>query len=188
MVRRADQLLSLACLLVGSTTAIDAGARLLGPRFSRHTLSNFLTDLSGRDDCADVLHVITALADHLDTRGSPIDYARRRALFGSRETFLDLQRWLRLQKTLRSNPAGSHLHAQRWFFETLTGSSIRLAHPALTPATAADYGHYQRFRWRLLPAEADLLHQQAHELLDLHHVDEPLRWSPQLPGLSTWGT
>ncbi|WP_327591576.1 hypothetical protein [Streptomyces chartreusis] len=126
--------------------------------------------------------MITALADHLDTHGSPIDYARRRTLFGSRATFLDQQRWLRLEKSLRSNPAGSHLHAQRWLFETLTGSSIRLAHPALAPTTAADYAYYQRFRWRLLPAEADLLHQQAHELLDQHHADEPLRWSPRLPG------
>ena len=182
VARRADQLLALACLLVGATTAISTAARLLGPRFSRHTLSNFLTDLISRDDCADVLHVITALASRLDTHGSPIDYARRRTLFGSRAAFLDQQRWLRLEKSLRSNPAGSHLHAQRWLFETLTGSSIRLAHPALAPATAADYGYYQRFRWRLLPAEADLLHQQAQELLDQHHVDEPLRWSPQLPG------
>ncbi|WP_210571398.1 hypothetical protein [Streptomyces sp. GESEQ-4] len=126
--------------------------------------------------------MITALADDLDVHGSPIDYARRRALFGSRETFLDRQRWTRLQKTLRSNPAGTHLHAQRWLFETLTGSTIRLAHPALAPATAADYGYCQRFRWHLLPAEADLLYQRALELLDPHRLDEPARWSPQLPG------
>ncbi|MFI5681931.1 hypothetical protein [Streptomyces cellulosae] len=74
-----------------------------------------------------------------------------------RAAFLDLQRWLRLEKSLRSNPAGSHLHARRWLFETLTGSSIRLAHPALAPTTVADYGYHQRFRWLLLPAEAVLL-------------------------------
>ncbi len=55
----------------------------------RHTLSNFLTDLGGCGDCSDVLHVITARP----RASTLIDYARRRALFGSRETFLDRQRW-----------------------------------------------------------------------------------------------
>ncbi|WP_405914549.1 TniQ family protein [Streptomyces sp. NBC_00728] len=180
LARRADQLLALACLMTGSTTSVATASGLLGPILSRHTLSNFLTDLTSRDDCIDVLLVITALADHLDAHGSPIDYARRRAIFGPREIFLGEERWIRLQKTLRSNPAGSHLHAQRWLFQTLTGSPIDHAHPGLAPATAAQYGYYQRFRWRLLPAEAGLLHQRAHELLDAHHIDEPLQWSPRL--------
>jgi hypothetical protein len=79
------------------------------------------------------------------------------------------------------NPAGSHLHAQRWLFQTLTGSPVDHAHPALAPASAAQYGYYQRFRWSLLPAEADLLHQRARELLDEHRIDETVQWSPQLP-------
>ncbi|MDQ1041971.1 hypothetical protein [Streptomyces sp. V4I2] len=74
------------------------------------------------------------------------------------------------------------MHAQRWIFQALTGSPPRLAHPDVAPATALQRQHYQRFRWRLLPAEAELLRHTARTLLDEHHVDEPLQWTPQLPG------
>ncbi|MGW2287058.1 hypothetical protein [Streptomyces phaeochromogenes] len=73
------------------------------------------------------------------------------------------------------------MHAERWLFHTLTGSPAHLAHPGIAPSTSAQRQHYQRFRWRILPAEAALLHHTARTLLDEHGIDEPVHWTPQLP-------
>ncbi|MFJ9250136.1 hypothetical protein [Streptomyces sp. NPDC101776] len=63
----------------------------------------------------------------------------------------------------------------------LTGSPARLAHPGIAPSTPARRRHYLRFRWRILPAEAELLHHTTPTLLDEHGIDEPVHWTPQLP-------
>ncbi|GAA1335813.1 hypothetical protein GCM10009647_078210 [Streptomyces sanglieri] len=63
----------------------------------------------------------------------------------------------------------------------MTGSPPHLAHPDLAPAAGAQRRQYQRFRRRILPAEADLLTHTAHALLDEHGIDELLQWTPQLP-------
>ncbi|MFJ6438458.1 TniQ family protein [Streptomyces sp. NPDC091416] len=179
--RRMDELLSTACLLVGNTTSIRAATRLTGTTVSAHNVSTLLADLTRRPECVDVLRVLILLADHLDTHGSPIDYARRRALFTPLSRFIDPALWTRLQRRLRSNPAPDDSHAQRWIFHTLTGSPPTLAHPDIAPATSAQRQHYQRFQWRILPAEAELLHQTARALLDQHGIDEPVHWAPDLP-------
>ncbi|MBB6421900.1 TniQ family protein [Streptomyces sp. AK010] len=179
--QRADELLTVACMLAGNTTSIQDTARLTGTTFSRHTVSAFLAELTCRSDCAGVLHALTLLADHLDAHGSPIDYTRRRALFTTRARYIEPQTWLDLQKRLRAAPALDARHAQRWIFQTLTGSPPRLAHPDIAPATRSQHGQYQRFRWRILPAEHELLHHTARTLLDEHGIDEPLQWTPQLP-------
>ncbi|MFF1651171.1 hypothetical protein [Streptomyces sp. NPDC058240] len=147
MARRADELLSIACLLAGNTTSIRAVTRLTGTTVSGHNVSTLLADLTRRNDCADVLRVLILLADHLDTHGSPIDYARRRALFTTRSRFIP-QSWQDLQRRLRSNPAPGVSHAQRWTFHTLTGSPPHRAHPDIAPATGAERQQYQRFRRR----------------------------------------
>lgn len=133
-------------------------------------------------DCADVLHALILLADHLDTHGAPIDYTRHRALFTARSRFLDPRAWRELQRGLRSNPGVDAANAQRWIFHTLTGSPPHLAHPDIAPGTSAERRHWERFRWRILPAEAELLQHTAHTLLDEHGIDEPVHWAPQLPG------
>ncbi|MGW6202442.1 hypothetical protein ACWF9B_02130 [Streptomyces sp. NPDC055089] len=179
--RRIDVLLAIACLLAGNTTSIRAATRLTGTTVSAHNVSTLLADLTRRPDCVDVLRVLILLADHLDTHGSPIDYARRRALFTPCSRFIAPLWWMDLQRRLRSNPAPGDSHAQRWIFHTLTGSPPHLAHPDIAPATSAQRQHYQRFRWRILPAEAELLQQTARALLDQHGIDEPIQWAPQLP-------
>ncbi|WP_328618932.1 hypothetical protein [Streptomyces sp. NBC_00354] len=82
---------------------------------------------------------------------------------------------------MRSNLRPDARHAQRWIFHTLTGSPPHLAHPELAAGTQAQRRQYQRLRWRILPAEAKLLTHTAQALLDEHSIDEPLRWTPQLP-------
>nr|WP_246111637.1 hypothetical protein [Streptomyces hawaiiensis] len=179
--QRADELLAVACLLAGNTTPIHAAVRLTGTTVSSHNVSTFLATLTRHPNGADVLHTLIVLADHLDAHGAPIDYIRRRALFTARPQFIDARAWLEMQRWLRSNPGPDAVHAQRWLFHTITGSPAHLAHPAIAPATPAQRQHYQRFRWRILPAEAELLHHTARTLLDEHGIDEPVQWAPQLP-------
>ncbi|MFF5587340.1 TniQ family protein [Streptomyces hygroscopicus] len=181
---RAAELLSVACLMVGSRTSITAAIRALGGTVIAHAVSDLLATLTSRSDCTGVLRVLTLLADHLDDHGSPIDYARRRAVFGSRSTFIDARQWQTLQKRLRSNSACSPLHAQRWLFHTLTGTPPHLANPAIATATGPQRAQYQRFCWRILPAEHQLLQQTAQQLLVKEGIDEPLTWTPELPGNS----
>jgi hypothetical protein len=82
---------------------------------------------------------------------------------------------------LRSNHSPDAAHAQRWIFHTLTGPPPHLAHPDIAPVTGAQRQQYQRFSWRILPAEAELLMRTAHALLGEHGLDEPVRWAPHLP-------
>ncbi|WP_143658352.1 hypothetical protein [Streptomyces sp. Tue6028] len=180
MARRADELLAVACLLAGNTTSIRAAALLTGTTVSSHNVSSLLAELTRRPDCTDVLHALILLADHLDQHGSPIDYARRRALFTTRSSFIAPLDWRDLQRRLRSNHLPDAAHAQRWIFHTLTGSPPRLAHPAIASATPSQRGQYLRFRWRILPAEVDLLLHTARTILDEHGIDEPVQWIPHL--------
>jgi hypothetical protein len=179
--KRTDELLAVACLLVGNTTSIQAATRLTGTNVTSHNVSTLLAEITRRSDCTDVLHALILLADHLDQHGTPIDYARRRALFTERDCFIDPRCWSDLQRRLRSTHAPNVAHAQRWIFHTLTGSPPHLGHPGLAPAPGAQRQQYQRFRWRILPAEADLLTHTAQALLDKHGIDEPLQWTPRLP-------
>ncbi|WP_224295237.1 MULTISPECIES: TniQ family protein [Streptomyces] len=181
VAKRTDELLAVACLLVGNTTSIQAATRQTGTDVTSHNVSTLLAEITRRSDCADVLHALILLADHLDQHGAPIDYARRRALFTKRARFIDPSCWSDLQRRLRSTHAPDVAHAQRWIFHPLTGSPPHLAHPGLAPAPGAQRQQYQRFRWRILPAEADLLTHTAQELLDEHGIDEPLQWTPRLP-------
>jgi hypothetical protein len=185
--QRAEELLAVACLLAGNTTPIRDAVRLTGTTVSSHNVSTFLATLTRHPHGADILRAVILLADHLDTHGTPIDYARRRALFTTRPQFIDTRAWLELQRRLRSNPGPDPVHAQRWLFHTLTGSPAHLAHPGIAPATPAQRQHYQRFRWRILPAEAELLRHTARRLLDEHGIDEPLQWTPQLPDRALHG-
>ncbi|MGI5438125.1 TniQ family protein [Streptomyces shenzhenensis] len=180
VARRVDELLAVACLLAGNTTSIGAAVRLMGTTVSSHNVSSLLAEFTRRPDCADVLHGLILLADHLDQHGSPIDYARRRALFTTRPRFIEPKSWWDLQRRLRSNHLPDPAHAQRWIFHTLTGSPPRLAHLAIATATPSQRGQYLRFRWRILPAEVDLLLHVARTLLDEHGIDEPVQWTPQL--------
>ncbi|MEU7603134.1 TniQ family protein [Streptomyces sp. NPDC041003] len=181
IAQRTDELLAVACLLVGNSTPIRDAALLTGTKVTSHNVSTLLADLTRRADCTGVLHALILLADHLDRHGSPIDYARRRALFTARSRFLDPHTWRELQRRLRSNPQTDPVHAQRWVFHTLTGTPPHLGHPDIAPATTPQRLQYQRFRWRILPAEAELLHHTARALLDEHGLDEPVQWTPQLP-------
>lgn len=48
VARRADELLALACLLVGNTTPIHAATRLTGTTVSSHNVSSLLAGLTRR--------------------------------------------------------------------------------------------------------------------------------------------
>lgn len=73
LARRADELLAVACLLAGNTTSVQAAIHLTGTTVTSHNVSTLLAEVTRRSDCADVLHALILLADHLDHHGAPID-------------------------------------------------------------------------------------------------------------------
>lgn len=180
VARRTDELLAVACLLVGNSTPIRAATHLTGTMVSSHKVSTLLLELARRPDCADVMRALILLADHLDQHGSPIDYACRRALFITRACFVAPKDRQTLQRRLRSTRTPDVAHARRWIFHTLTGSPPHLAHPDIAPATAAPAPAVQALRWRILPAETELLAHTARTILDEHGIDEPVQWTPTL--------
>ncbi len=177
--RTTRQALSLCLLRVGTRITKANAARLLQPGAAGQSAVVYLQHLLGRTEHGE--HVITALtrlADTLETQGSPINYSRRRALFGTRHTFITQRQWQRIIGT--NTPDPGWLHAQRWLFEHLTGSLAETAPAALT-LTRADLTSYLDFRARLLPAEAEALHHAAVHLLAQHDIHEPTTWHPDLP-------
>lgn len=178
MARRADELLAVARLLVGNTTKIHAAVRLMGTTVSSHNVSSLLTELTRRPDCADVLHELILLADYLDQRGSPIDYARRRALFTTRSCFIDPAQWRDLQRRLRSNHLPDAAHAQRWIFHTLTGSPSPLAPPS-PPLRPPNAGSTSDFAGGSCPPKPNCC-WTLRGRSSTHGIDEPVQWTPQL--------
>ncbi|CCK24401.1 hypothetical protein BN159_8483 [Streptomyces davaonensis JCM 4913] len=70
-------------------SGLHAATRPTGTTVSSHNVSSLLAELTRHNDCADALHALVLPADHLDTHRSPIDHARRHALFSMRPCFID---------------------------------------------------------------------------------------------------
>jgi hypothetical protein len=177
--RTTRKALSLCLLRVGTRITKTNAANLLQPGAASESAIAYLLHLLDRSEHGEhVIAVLTMLADTLDSHGSPIDYARRRAVFGARRDFITRRQWQRIIGP--NTPDPGWLHAQRWLFEQLTGSLAESA-PAPLTLTRADLVAYQDFRARLLPAEAEALHQTAARLLTQHDIDEPVTWHPAPP-------
>ncbi|MBT2674090.1 hypothetical protein J7E95_25395 [Streptomyces sp. ISL-14] len=144
-------------------------------------MSTLLADLTRRADCADVLHALILLADHLDAHGSPIDYAHRRALFTACSHFIDPATWQDLQRRLRSNHSPDAAHAQRWIFHTLTGSPRISRTPTSRPSPAPNASSTSASAGGSCPPKRNCSCAPPHALLGERGIDEPVRWAPRLP-------
>ncbi|MFI5808841.1 hypothetical protein [Streptomyces sp. NPDC051561] len=71
VARRADEILTVACLLAGSTTPTAAVKQLTGTTVSNHNVSTLLADLTRHDDCTDVLHALILLANRSTRTAHP---------------------------------------------------------------------------------------------------------------------
>jgi len=169
---------STCLLLPGSRSELSELSRLLEQVLKRDTFHHLLNSLTGDGVCDAVLHILSLLASRLDGEPVPIDYRRRRVLFG-RSSLLTSTEWktLCLQTGVVAGQR-KHLHAQRYMFELLTGTSPRYAHAPLGLPPGHEVNSYMTFCTNLAPRLAELLKEVAERRLAAHDVHEPLTWEP----------
>jgi hypothetical protein len=129
-----------------------------------------------RRDLTPLASVLAQLAYALDEHGSPIDYARRRALFtGPESVTLDADACTRLRLQHGwSRSYAPRLAVQRWYLlMLLTGE-----HPAI-PGTWKPFSwHCGNFRYSAPGPLRAFLRQQAEINLARHGITEPVTWEP----------
>ncbi|MFQ6197233.1 TniQ family protein [Streptomyces sp. NPDC000405] len=156
-----------ACTMLGVPTSRRAMQILLGTHEGRHH---------------PLVSVLAQLADALDSDGCPIDYERRRVLFGSPDASVRLDRKLHedLCKRQGWRPAGSrHLRlVDLYLRHLLTGSDLTsLTGQRMDSPTVCTGWNVLRFR--MPPDLRGLIVQQARAALDAHGItDEPVFWEP----------
>jgi hypothetical protein len=127
-------------------------------------------------DLTPLASVLAQLADALDEYGSPIDYARRRALFtGPESVTLDLDAYTRLcLQHGWSQSYAPRLAVMRWYLLVLlTGE-----HPAITGARKPFSWYCTGFRYSAPGPLRAFLRQQAEASLARHGITEPVTWEP----------
>ena len=173
--------LSSMTLLVGSSDLTQRQAKRLLfsydidglPARLGHTLRR-LRELGYLDS---VMAAITDVAQVIDNHGSPIDHARRRALFS--EADLDLNFCYRFcDQTGRTRPTeNKQRHLRLRMIELLTGTHPRYMRPPLRLDVSLQ-GVYGRLVLQLPEPYAVHLQEQAQRHLDAAGIHEPLQWEP----------
>jgi hypothetical protein len=127
-------------------------------------------------DLTPLASVLAQLAYALDEHGSPIDYARRRALFtGPESVTLDLDAYTRLcLQHGWSQSYAPRLAVMRWYvLVLLTGD-----HPAIPGARKPFSWQCTGFRYSAPGPLRAFLRQQAEASLARHGITEPVTWEP----------
>ncbi|MFE5958008.1 MULTISPECIES: TniQ family protein [Streptomyces] len=158
-------------LLPGGPAGHRTAARIMGNAQFRSSLEALLAFV-------DVDHLCTSLVHYarlLDAHDVPIDYQRRRALFGdpARELLLDESaHWLLCKELGNRQFQQVHLQRLRWQLRRLLlGADPESGNHA--PAWT------HRFAYRTHSGILAFLHQQARWNLDAHHLGgEPVTWEP----------
>jgi hypothetical protein len=126
-------------------------------------------------DVTPLAAVLAQLAFTLDQHGSPINYARRRALFTTAIITLDLDAYTRL-RLQHGWSAGytPRLAVLRWYLRMLlTGE-----HPPPGEQKKPFGQHCTSFRFHAPQPLRAFLHQQAQANLAHHDISEPVTWEP----------
>ncbi|MGW7361484.1 hypothetical protein ACWGI0_33925 [Streptomyces sp. NPDC054802] len=126
---------------------------------------------------------MTMLADVLDQSGSPIDYERRREVFGRQRGFIDPEDWADIRRHAGPvHDAQAYVQqANRWIYQRLTGNPIRQFPPPSCPDPLDTARKYPQFIFELNPAEIEGLTRIGRQLLSAEGIVEPLTWEPDIP-------
>ncbi|MEU1800754.1 hypothetical protein [Streptomyces sp. NPDC019937] len=178
-----QQALAVSVLQVGTWINLPQAQQLLGTDLSRKTLSRTLETLHAHEASVEILRAVTMLADVLDQSGSPIDYARRREVFGRRREFIDPEEWAGIRRHAGPVHDGQAYvqQANRWIYQRLTGNPIRQFPPpsCLDPLDTAK--KYPQFLFGLDPVEIDGLAKIGRQVLSAERIVEPFAWEPDIP-------
>ena len=155
---------------------LERASPLLGNR-SHVTDRDAVERILYRDrDLTPLASVLAQIACALDEHGSPIDYARRRALFtGPESVTLDLDACTRLRLQHGwSQSYAPRLAVMRWYLLVLlTGE-----HPAIAGTRKPFSWYCTGFRYTAPGPLRAFLHQQAQASLARHGITEPVTWEP----------
>jgi hypothetical protein len=167
--------LAVLTLIPSSRLTYQQAVDLLGGYTTRASVRGLLDNLTA-DQTAATITLLVHLADTLDAAGSPIDYARRRALFTTGAT-VDRPAYTALAANHGwRQPSSLQLRIlDRHLVTLLTGTA------GATRVGPTRWGAANAFNPLLaaLPAPVrQFVHDQARQLLDAHGVDEPLTWQP----------
>jgi hypothetical protein len=168
---------STALLLPGCRRHLSALLALLGQPFPWQTFDHVMRKLGRSGDGDTVLGILSALASRLDDAQVPIDYRRRRRLFGSTELLAESLWKASCARAGVVATEGKRRLAERYLLELLTGSPDS-PHPPLGPLTKKTGVPYAAFCISLRPALAELLRAAAEQQLADHGLAEPLVWEP----------
>ncbi len=181
------RVVSTALLLPGGRRPREALLPLLGQPFGRRSFDHVMGNLADCGDLDTVLRILSILASRLDVAEVPIDYQRRRRLFGSTMLLPD-DVW-KACCTRADVAATEHKrqHAERYLLELITGSPDS-SHPPLGPLTMKTASAYAAFCASVRPALAERLRATAERQLAEQGVDEPLTWEPPFEWVNapTW--
>ncbi len=179
-----QQALAVSTLQVGAWINLSQAQKLLGNNLPPKTLSRTLETLHTHEAGVEILRALTLLANLLDHEGSPINYARRRKVFGQRAEFVTPEDWLEIERRSgRTYPVPpSHVHhANRWIYQRLTGNPVRLMRVAPIRNRDDKPKKYPQFTFDLHPFEVDELTRRCRQLLSEESIVEPLSWEPAFP-------
>lgn len=171
--------LAAAVLLVNSRIELDRAATILGRATDGTSLSRLLQLLEQDAHWNSVATALIRLAEHLDTSGSPIDYARRRGL--DYATVLSDEDWSAVCREANQPPgSGRRVRVARCvLFSRISGSPIDLA-PAFPHDQASRFRtETARFTEAWTPQLAQGLETVADDFLARGGVrGEPIAWHP----------
>lgn len=176
--------LSAAVILVGSTLTLAQAAEVLGSVTFDRALSRILQSLARSPAWPRTQTVITAIADHLDRQGAPIDYHRRRAM--PCHDLLPASIWGELCRAagVDQGRAQRHRIARCWLQERMTG--LPAHHSVWAEDTAAFRTKVADFPLLLTTDLVAAVDSYADDYLKNHGIgDEPVHWCPDERAIST---
>uniref|UniRef100_UPI0019D19B7A hypothetical protein n=1 Tax=Actinacidiphila soli TaxID=2487275 RepID=UPI0019D19B7A len=85
-------------------------------------------------------------------------------------------------KSSHTHRAASNLHhANRWIYERLTGSPVRMMSRSTASTSDDKPKKYPLFKFDIHPVEVDELTRHCRRLLLAEGIEEPLSWEPEIP-------
>lgn len=171
--------LAAAVVFAGTRLTHAAALALLDPDAPVRQVTNVMREFGRGQHEHLALGVILCLVAYLDTHGSPIDYARRRALDCS--ALLPDTQWRDLCSRHNVHPGTGHRHrhARAHLFRLITGNPLR-AMPRGWDTDDITFSSVTRFVGRTPEGLRVDLARIGDEYLTAHGIDEPLTWMPPL--------
>ncbi len=168
-----------ACLTASSGTALSIPATIarLDADVSSAYVAQALQRMATEPAWGAQRTALARIARHLDQHGTPIDYARRRAL--DYTDLLPEPRWdsLLVRTGFRRNK-GTLRSMRCLLFETISGRPAPTASEHYAPRTKDQREAFSGFPTLLTARLAAELHLVAAEFLADHGIDETVSWQP----------